>query len=56
MTLDQLARLMKSLGCVEALNLQGEKYASMLINGKCLLDNKHNTSLHKNIKSILLIK
>lgn len=34
MTLDQLARLMKSFGCVEALNLDGGGSSCMLINGK----------------------
>ena len=34
MTLDQLARLMKAFGCVDALNLDGGGSSCMLINGK----------------------
>lgn len=56
MTLDQLARVMKAFGCVEALNLQGEKYACMLVNGKSILSGRTDTLLQQNIKSVLLIK
>lgn len=56
MTLDQLARLMKSLGCVEALNLDGGGSSCMLINGKETIKPCNKGNVQRPVASVVVAR
>lgn len=55
MTLEQLARLLKSLGCVDALNLDGGGSSCMLINGKETIKPCNKNHQQRSVATVLFI-
>lgn len=56
MTLGQVARLMKSLGCVEAINLDGGGSSCMLVNGKEVIKSSEKGNKQRAVSSVIIIK
>lgn len=56
MTLDQVARIMRSLGCIEALNLDGGGSSCMLINGKEVIKSSEKGHRQRPVVSAVAIK
>ena len=55
MTLDQVARVMRSLGCIEALNLDGGGSSCMLINGKEVIKSSEKGHKQRSVVSAIAI-
>lgn len=56
MTLGQLARLMKSFGCVDALNLDGGGSSCMLINGRETIKPCNKNNQQRPVATVLFVK
>lgn len=56
MTLEQLARLMKSFGCVEALNLDGGGSSCMLVNGKETIKPCDKNNVQRSVATVVVVR